>query len=144
MVARAAPREQEELLKDALSRTVKTPRVRRETVERLALRGIEALLCFLEQLLVHAQVRNPKLCEKIIMISKTSSGSEAAEAVDASLGIRGCYSGYIADVKERMEKRLLQQQYCICHRKRAVYLIISKSVLRGGSSRAILFEGVIL
>ncbi|KAJ1127966.1 hypothetical protein NDU88_006359 [Pleurodeles waltl] len=39
MVARAAPREQEELLKDALSRTVKTPRVRRETVERLALRG---------------------------------------------------------------------------------------------------------
>ncbi|KAJ1101434.1 hypothetical protein NDU88_006502 [Pleurodeles waltl] len=40
MVARAAPREQEELLKDALSRTVKTPRVRRETVERLALRGI--------------------------------------------------------------------------------------------------------
>ncbi|KAJ1198602.1 hypothetical protein NDU88_002441 [Pleurodeles waltl] len=39
MVARAAPREQEELLKDALSRTVKTLRVRRETVERLALRG---------------------------------------------------------------------------------------------------------
>ncbi|KAJ1166842.1 hypothetical protein NDU88_007238 [Pleurodeles waltl] len=39
MVARAAPRELEELLKDALSRTVKTPRVRRETVERLALRG---------------------------------------------------------------------------------------------------------
>ncbi|KAJ1162829.1 hypothetical protein NDU88_003294 [Pleurodeles waltl] len=41
MVARAAPREQEELLKDALSRTVKTPRVRRETVERLALRGCD-------------------------------------------------------------------------------------------------------
>ncbi|KAJ1165456.1 hypothetical protein NDU88_005884 [Pleurodeles waltl] len=41
MVARAAPREQEELLKDALSRTVKTPRVRRETVERLALRDRE-------------------------------------------------------------------------------------------------------
>ncbi|KAJ1090362.1 hypothetical protein NDU88_003495 [Pleurodeles waltl] len=39
MVARAAPRELEELLKDALLRTVKTPRVRRETVERLALRG---------------------------------------------------------------------------------------------------------
>ncbi|KAJ1087637.1 hypothetical protein NDU88_000804 [Pleurodeles waltl] len=39
MVARAAPREQEELLKDALSRTVKTLRVRKETVERLALRG---------------------------------------------------------------------------------------------------------
>ncbi|KAJ1117767.1 hypothetical protein NDU88_005963 [Pleurodeles waltl] len=39
MVARAAPREQEELLKDALSRTVKTLRVRRETVERLVLRG---------------------------------------------------------------------------------------------------------
>ncbi|KAJ1214666.1 hypothetical protein NDU88_002284 [Pleurodeles waltl] len=41
MVARAAPREQEELLKDALSRTVKTPRVQRETVERLALRDRE-------------------------------------------------------------------------------------------------------
>ncbi|KAJ1099613.1 hypothetical protein NDU88_004712 [Pleurodeles waltl] len=44
MVARAAPREQEELLKDALSRTVKTPRVRRETVERLALRDSAARL----------------------------------------------------------------------------------------------------
>ncbi|KAJ1120629.1 hypothetical protein NDU88_008791 [Pleurodeles waltl] len=39
MVARAAPRGQEERLKDALSRTVQTLRARRETVERLALRG---------------------------------------------------------------------------------------------------------
>ncbi|KAJ1182057.1 hypothetical protein NDU88_007253 [Pleurodeles waltl] len=61
MVARAAPREQEELLKDALSRTVKTPRVRRETVERLALRAhISIYLCSV----VRAYFLSIRMCQK--------------------------------------------------------------------------------